>query len=266
MELSEKASEKRVGASSAEEPAKEKLPMVVFLRGDEEIVPDFNLSAEDAMNILGIKRSRLTQISGKELRVGRIRVDRYVRPVFRAEDVENYLKWTRATASHKAASSALTDAGQRVLESMEERLLRGRDDTKKVVEESLDGIKRQIKDSFVRKKLEDMAARESFFALKETLTERMRVMQKRQHLAYEEQLECRKRIKQVSLDLEAVLLKLGYLSQNKKELDALVSQIQNSLTTLEAQTAPKEEEEKQEASFWQGGFHRGKRLRLLDYR
>ncbi len=47
------------------------LPMIVWLRGDELYVDEFCLDADAAMKALGIKRSRLTQISGKELRVGR---------------------------------------------------------------------------------------------------------------------------------------------------------------------------------------------------
>jgi hypothetical protein len=82
-------------------------PMIVWLRGDEPWFQQFDMDAEAVMNALGIKRSRLTQIAGKELRVGRVRVDRYVRPVFRRTDVEQYLSWTRATASHQKSSDAI---------------------------------------------------------------------------------------------------------------------------------------------------------------
>jgi hypothetical protein len=88
------------------------LPMIVWLRGDEPWFIDFSLDADAVMSKLGIKRSRLTQISGKELRVGRVRVERYIKPVFRACDVESYLQWTRATASHQKSSTALKDAAQ----------------------------------------------------------------------------------------------------------------------------------------------------------
>lgn len=86
------------------------LPMVVWLRGDEAWYPQFDLDADAVMQRLGIKRSRLTQISGKELRVGRVRMDRYVRPIYRSADVEQYSNWTRATASHQKSSSALKEA------------------------------------------------------------------------------------------------------------------------------------------------------------
>ena len=62
------------------------------------------------MHALGIKRSRLTQISGRDLRVGRVRVDRYIRPVYRSNDIEKYLAWTRATASHQKSSDAIKTA------------------------------------------------------------------------------------------------------------------------------------------------------------
>ncbi len=90
------------------------LPMVVHLRGDEECVEDFLFDAQAAMEFLGIKRSRLTQISGKELRVGRIRQDRYVRPVYRKIDLDDYQSWTRKTASHQSSSQAIETAVEKL--------------------------------------------------------------------------------------------------------------------------------------------------------
>lgn len=92
------------------------LPMVVWLRGDEPYGEAFTMDAEAAMEALGIKRSRLTQISGKELRVGRKRIDRYVRPVYRQEDIEEYKGWTRAPATHQRSSSALKEAADELRE------------------------------------------------------------------------------------------------------------------------------------------------------
>lgn len=80
------------------------LPMIVYLRGDEDCVEQFCIDADQAMHELGIKRSRLTQISGRELRVGRIRKDRYIRPVYRPQDIRDYQSWTRSTASHQSSS------------------------------------------------------------------------------------------------------------------------------------------------------------------
>lgn len=78
--------------------------MVVWLQGDEE---DFTLSAEDVMAALDIKRSRLTQISGRELRVGRRRVDRYLRPFYRPADVYSYQKSTRAALTRQRSAAAV---------------------------------------------------------------------------------------------------------------------------------------------------------------
>ena len=86
------------------------LPMIVWLRGDESYAGEFSLDAEAVMESIGIKRSRLTQISGRELRVGRIRVDRYIRPMYRSCDVQEYKSWTRASASHSKSSTILKEA------------------------------------------------------------------------------------------------------------------------------------------------------------
>lgn len=105
---------RRQGASGDHAPDDEDLPMVLWLRGDEEIIDEFTMDAEAAMTALGIKRSRLTQISGRELRVGRIRIDRYTRPVYRPKDVQAYLEWTRASASHQKSSQAIEMAAQKL--------------------------------------------------------------------------------------------------------------------------------------------------------
>lgn len=93
------------------------LPMILVLRGDEAIVDDFSYDADQAMEFLGIKRSRLTQISGRELRVARIRRDRYIRPVYREADLRDYMEWTRATATHVSSSKAIEQA----VESLDDR-------------------------------------------------------------------------------------------------------------------------------------------------
>jgi hypothetical protein len=106
---SEDTDDHHEGAQS-EQQHSDDFPMIVWLRGDEPWFGEFSLDADAVMEKLGIKRSRLTQISGKELRVGRARIDRYIRPLYRTLDVENYLNWTRATASHKKSSAALKSA------------------------------------------------------------------------------------------------------------------------------------------------------------
>jgi hypothetical protein len=89
------------------DPAASNFPMIVWLRGDESWFGEFNMDADGVMKTLGIKRSRLTQISGRDLRVGRVRVDRYIRPIYRLIDVQQYLTWTRATASHQKSSDSI---------------------------------------------------------------------------------------------------------------------------------------------------------------
>ena len=81
------------------------LPMIVWLRGDEE---EFTLTAEDVMATLDIKRSRLTQISGRELRVGRRRVDRYLKPFYRPADVHSYQEQTRAALTRQRSAAAVS--------------------------------------------------------------------------------------------------------------------------------------------------------------
>ncbi len=90
----------------------QELPMVVWLRGDESHFSDFTIEADEAMARLQIKRSRLTQISGRELRVGRRRDGRYLKPFYRPEDIDKYLEWVRPTASHGKSSQVLFDAAQ----------------------------------------------------------------------------------------------------------------------------------------------------------
>ena len=88
------------------------LPLSLWLRGDEVYFDEFSLDADSVMDKLGIKRSRLRQISGHELRVGRKRMDRYTRPFYRPQDVQDYLDWTRPTASHQKSSRLLNSAAE----------------------------------------------------------------------------------------------------------------------------------------------------------
>ncbi len=100
----------------------DELPMVVYLRGDEDFADDFAVGAEQAMDLLGIKRSRLTQISGKELRVGKMRVDRYIRPVYRHCDLMAYLEATRPSVSHKSAAQTMERSVEQVIDRIGEFL------------------------------------------------------------------------------------------------------------------------------------------------
>ena len=90
------------------------LPMVVWLNGNESYFETFSLDADAAMVALGLKRSRLTQISGKELRVGRAKMGRYIRPVYRPCDLEAYMTWVKPTATHQKSSSVIQEAAQQL--------------------------------------------------------------------------------------------------------------------------------------------------------
>ncbi|MCB9229341.1 MAG: hypothetical protein H6618_06995 [Deltaproteobacteria bacterium] len=105
-------------------PDREELPMSISLMGHEPYYSEFSMDAEMVMQQLGIKRSRLRQISGNELRVGRKRVEHHIRPFYRPDDVESYLSWTRRTASHQKSSEALRSAAKELSE-MKEDLIRG---------------------------------------------------------------------------------------------------------------------------------------------
>ena len=83
-----------LGASA--EPAKSYL----FLEPDSAEAHTFDCDATAAMTYLGIKRSRLTQISGRELPCARIKVDRYTRPMYRWTDVKSYHESTKTTVSY----------------------------------------------------------------------------------------------------------------------------------------------------------------------
>ena len=97
------------------------LPMIVTLKGDESYFKEFSWDSNKVMHILGIKRSRLNQVSGQELRVGRARIDRYIRPIYRPCDVEKYLEWTRPTATHQR-STKIIDSAREKLESQGKNL------------------------------------------------------------------------------------------------------------------------------------------------
>ncbi|RZA27230.1 MAG: hypothetical protein EOP10_00930 [Proteobacteria bacterium] len=132
-----------VGASQKDQT----LPMVITLRGDEAIVEEFTYDSEQAMSFLGIKRSRLNQISGRELRVARVRRDRYIRPVYRESDLKDYLEWTRATATHLSSSKAIEQA----VENLDDRF----NDVLAVFNQKLDQVADEQRD-FIRTEFESL--------------------------------------------------------------------------------------------------------------
>ena len=100
----------------------ENFPMLVWLRGDESYCEDFSLGADAVMEILGIKRSRLTQISGRELRVARRRDGRYVKPMYRPIDVEDYKDHARAPMSHLKSSEVFHQTFEGIWEQLDSKL------------------------------------------------------------------------------------------------------------------------------------------------
>jgi transcription termination factor NusB len=105
---------KRAGASALppEPTPLSELPLSLWLRGDEPYYEEFSLDADAVMAELNIRRSRLTQISGKELRVARKRVGRYIAPMYRLADIQAYKAWTRPTATHQKSGDAIKEATQ----------------------------------------------------------------------------------------------------------------------------------------------------------
>ena len=101
---------KNTSVVASNKPSGEELPIDLSLDGSEPYFQEFCLGADDVMKRLGIKRSRLRQISGDQLRVGRKKVDRFIRPFYRICDVNNYLEWTRASASHLKSSKVIEES------------------------------------------------------------------------------------------------------------------------------------------------------------
>ncbi len=99
----------------------EGLPLVVWLKGDEPFFDEFYLDAEDAMAFLDIKRTRLSQISGREVRVGRVKSGRYIVPRYRKVDLVAYLEHTRAPATHQKAA-LLSEKIENTLDVWDKRL------------------------------------------------------------------------------------------------------------------------------------------------
>ena len=129
-----------IGGTTDELAKPGELPMIVWLQGDEPNFDSFALNAAQTMELIGIKRSRLTQISGKELRVGRKREGRYIKPYYRKEDIEAYKEWTRATASHSKSSNLLEDAAKKLADrsiELEHKL-------KDFWSENLSGLKKEL--------------------------------------------------------------------------------------------------------------------------
>jgi methyl-accepting chemotaxis protein len=98
----------------------EELPLVVWLRGDESYADEFTVDAAEAMGFLNIKRSRLTQISGTQLRVARIRMGQHIRPLYRQKDLDDYANVTRAPASHQKSAKLVNETIEKWQDTVDE--------------------------------------------------------------------------------------------------------------------------------------------------
>lgn len=137
---SESKSESRLGSS-------EPLPMILVLKQEDRLALEFSLDAQAVMEELGIKRSRLTQISGRELRVARIKMGQYIRPMYRPDDVNEYKSWSRATATHQKASSMVqhaADSLQNQAEKLSHTLTDSIEEFSSTLSESLSSIRSDL--------------------------------------------------------------------------------------------------------------------------
>lgn len=80
---------------------------VLYLDLHDPRAAQFDVGADEAMEALGIKRSRLTQISGRTLPCARIKIGRYVRPMYRHQDIENYRSRLRIPQSRAHAAQII---------------------------------------------------------------------------------------------------------------------------------------------------------------
>ena len=82
----------------------------LYLDPATEEASEFDCNAEQAMEYLGIKRSRLTQISGNQLPCARIKVDRYIRPMYRWSDVQSYRERLQLSVSYSKSKQEVHEA------------------------------------------------------------------------------------------------------------------------------------------------------------
>ncbi len=210
------------------------LPQVVWLRGDEPYGGEFSLDADAVMQELGIKRSRLTQISGTELRVGRTRIDRYIRPVYRPCDIEDYQKWTRATATHHKSSTLLEQAAHKLeLSSRDfaEQLADLHHKLSTHLSRQLHGLEKQLGSSQGLRLAELLALSEAQHRRREQSQQRLNQTGLRQLTSLQSE------VKEVQQSLSTIA---GFAPQ-LEELRSLLCYLQQALVQLQ-QTAAKQKE------------------------
>ena len=81
---------------------------ILYLSTADPRILEYDCSAAQAMEILGIKRSRLHQITGSKLACARIKIGRYLRPMYKKSDLTDYLHSLRSPLS-KAKSQKIFD-------------------------------------------------------------------------------------------------------------------------------------------------------------
>ena len=161
-------------------PTPEDLPMIVWLVGTEPWFSEFSLEADHVMASLGIKRTRLTQIAGRELRVGRVRRGRYISPVFRPEDVEQYLNWSRAPSTHIKSSTMLSEAADMLKEQAELLESQFLELKASMTSDFETGIRRAVLHSEEMSAASKTQIQRSFLQFSEQITDRFAVFSKRQ--------------------------------------------------------------------------------------
>ena len=190
--------------------------MQVWIRGDEPYAGQFSMDAEEVMEILGIKRSRLTQISGRELRVGRARRNRHIRPVYRPEDVHRYKDWSRATATAAKSSSAI-DLAAAKLDSVAASLPTALEDQ---MRRGMESLQQELRASLSS----------GFGSIRSDLGDSVAIL--RQHLLQTGQTA---HVKTQSM-LETVTREQRETGQNLLELMAEIREKQNTLAALLLET------------------------------
>ena len=241
---------RRVGAASdisdlnssddlAFAPTPEDLPMVVWLVGTEPWFSEFSLEADHVMTSLGIKRTRLTQIAGRELRVGRVRRGRYISPVFRPEDVEQYLKWSRAPSTHIKSSTMLSEAADTLKQQadlLETQFLELKDSMTSDFET---GIRRAVLQSEEISAANKAQIQRSFLQFSEQMAERLAIFGRRQDAFAQQFGQLTSVIEKLHAGQMAILQTLQEsqvrnsteMAQHAKDLESSLAKVEEKITS-----------------------------------
>jgi hypothetical protein len=220
---------------------REALPLTLWVRGDEDFATDFFLEADDVMQILGIKRSRLTQISGRELRVARRKMGRYVKPFYREADVLQYKSWTRATAAH-AKSKNLVDQAIGELKQVAQSVQEGFADQRTAADSDLlmgqvMALSKQLQLLMRRSKGQDQLTQVQVSQVKGMLAG----LYPKQQQSVEQMEDLKSVFKQLSRQIELTSASAAIQQQNIHELQLKVSelslQLQETSSFVESRVA-----------------------------